>query len=46
MSPVAAVVIMSATISRQPPLNLVKLVVIPLSAGLAVLLVAAIFNLM
>ncbi len=30
---------------KFPPLNLVKLVAIPLLAGLAVLLVAAVFNL-
>lgn len=44
ISPVAAVVIMSATISGQPPLNLVKCVAIPLLAGLIALLVAAFAN--
>lgn len=45
MSPVAAVVIMSSTISQQSPLNLVKFVAIPLLAGEAVLLVEAFLNL-
>jgi DcuC family C4-dicarboxylate transporter len=44
MSPVAAVVIMSSTISQQPPLNLVKYVAIPLLTGFAALLVAAFLN--
>ncbi|MDB9306235.1 MULTISPECIES: C4-dicarboxylate transporter DcuC [Cyanophyceae] len=44
LSPVAAVVIMSATISKQPPLNLVKCVVLPLLAGLAAVIVATLCN--
>lgn len=44
LSPVAAVVIMSATISRQAPLNLIKYVVLPLLAGLTVVLVATLLN--
>jgi C4-dicarboxylate transporter, DcuC family len=44
LSPVAAVVIMSATISRQPTLNLVKWVVIPLLAGLGATLIATLCN--
>lgn len=44
ISPVAAVVIMSATISQQPALNLVKCVAIPLLAGFLALLVAAFAN--
>jgi DcuC family C4-dicarboxylate transporter len=44
MSPVAAVVVMCATLSGQPPLNLVKYVTIPLLAGLVALLVAALAN--
>ncbi len=44
MSPVAAVVIMSATISQQAPLNLVKCVAIPLLSGFGVLLAAAFLN--
>lgn len=44
MSPVAAVVIMSATISQQPALYLVKCVAIPLLAGFVALLVAAFAN--
>ncbi|MDZ8080179.1 MAG: C4-dicarboxylate transporter DcuC [Nostoc sp. DcaGUA01] len=44
MSPVAAVVIMSSTIAQQPPLSLVKCVVLPLLAGLSILLVAALCN--
>jgi DcuC family C4-dicarboxylate transporter len=44
MSPVAAVVVMCATLSGQPPLNLVKYVTIPLLAGLVALLVAASAN--
>lgn len=41
MSPVAAVVMMSSTISRQTPLELVKRVALPLLAGGAAMLVAA-----
>ncbi|MBR8835251.1 MAG: C4-dicarboxylate transporter DcuC [Stigonema ocellatum SAG 48.90 = DSM 106950] len=44
LSPVAAVVIMSATISQQPPLNLVKYVVLPLLTGLVAVLVATLRN--
>lgn len=44
LSPVAAVVIMSATISRVTPLNLVKYVVLPLLTGLIVVLVATLLN--
>jgi C4-dicarboxylate transporter, DcuC family len=44
LSPVAAVVIMSATISRQPALNLVKWVAIPLLAGLGATLIATLCN--
>jgi DcuC family C4-dicarboxylate transporter len=44
MSPVAAVVIMSATIAQQPPLSLVKCVALPLLAGLTMLLIAAFCN--
>ncbi|MBD2194160.1 MULTISPECIES: C4-dicarboxylate transporter DcuC [Calothrix] len=46
LSPVAAVVIISATISRQAPLNLVKLVAIPLICALGVTLIATLCNLM
>jgi C4-dicarboxylate transporter, DcuC family len=44
MSPVAAVVIMSATISEQSPLSLVKYTALPLLAGFFVVLVATLFN--
>ncbi len=44
MSPVAAVVVMCATLSGQLPLNLVKYVTIPLLAGFVALLVAALAN--
>jgi len=44
MSPVAAVVVMCATLSGQPPLNLVKYVTIPLLSGFVALLVAALAN--
>jgi C4-dicarboxylate transporter, DcuC family len=44
MSPVAAVVIMSATISQQTPLNLVKYVALPLLAGFLAVLIATLFN--
>ena len=44
MSPVAAVVVMCATLSGQPPLNLVKYVTIPLLSGFFALLVAALAN--
>lgn len=44
MSPVAAVVVMCATLSGQPPLSLVKYVTIPLLAGFVALLVAALAN--
>jgi C4-dicarboxylate transporter, DcuC family len=44
MSPVAAVVIMSATISEQLPLSLVKYVALPLLVGFFVVLVATLFN--
>ncbi|MEC4815836.1 MAG: C4-dicarboxylate transporter DcuC [Scytonema sp. PMC 1069.18] len=44
LSPVAAVVIMSSTISQQPPLNLVKYVGFPLLTGLGAVLVATLWN--
>jgi C4-dicarboxylate transporter, DcuC family len=44
MSPVAAVVIMSATISQQSPLSLVKYVALPLLTGFLAVLVATLFN--
>lgn len=44
MSPVAAVVVMCATLSGQSPVDLVKYVTIPLLSGFFALLVAALAN--